>query len=163
MIVLYIILWECFDRFTTLLFYYSLWSSDSSHTTSVYSTISVYHHYDFIYVISQHMQGPMKLDLLFLTQNIEKMMWMVIMQYFHSCNKTYKIGGLQALKKFWRPDKTFSSSIFSSFQTRIWYKECSWLGSAPNHDIQVSLSYNECYKAFMLVTNTVTNCMYIKK
>ena len=52
-----VILWECFDRFTTLLFYYNLSSSDSSHTTSVYSTISVYHHYDFICVISQCMQG----------------------------------------------------------------------------------------------------------
>ena len=50
-----VILWECFDRFTTLLFYYNLSSSDSSHTTSVYSTISVYHHYDFICVNSQHM------------------------------------------------------------------------------------------------------------
>ena len=42
-----VILWECFDRFKPLLFYYNLSSSDSSHTTSVYSTISVYHHYDY--------------------------------------------------------------------------------------------------------------------
>ena len=42
-----VIPWECFGRFTTLLFYYNLSSSDSSHTTSVYSTISMYHHYDF--------------------------------------------------------------------------------------------------------------------
>ena len=72
------ILWECFDRFTTLLFYYNLSSSDSSHTTSVYSTISVYHHYDYLCDFTTHVR-PMKLDLLFLTQNSENMMWVVIM------------------------------------------------------------------------------------
>ena len=43
-----VILWECLDRFTTFLFYYNLSSSDSSHTTSVYSiitmTLSVWFH-----------------------------------------------------------------------------------------------------------------------
>ena len=47
-----VILWECFDRFTTLLFQYSPWSSC---ITWVYSAISVYHVMPMFHVICQTM------------------------------------------------------------------------------------------------------------